>query len=163
MTVSKLIADLSEFCRSKTAHFSLPVPVQKNDTEALFIAPNVYKQRLPSINDYEKHSPFILVQYLKGGQRQKEGQRPQATAEIRITVCIYNRDNEEEGSLALINVISSIKQGLLTQVVVGEQFILDVDAGIEDEVYPDNTAPYFIGDIYGKFLLPPIEREVYFG
>lgn len=163
MTVPKLIADLSEFCESKTAHFSLPVPVQKNDTEELFIPPNVFKQRLPSINDYEKHSPFILVQYLKGGQSQKEGQRPQATAEIRITVCIYNRDNEEEGSLALLNVVSAIRQGLLTQVVIGEQFKLDVEAGMEDEIYPDNTAPYFIGDIYCKFLLPPIEREVYFG
>lgn len=49
---------------------------------------------------------------------------------------------------------------LLRQVVIGEQFTLDLEAGLEVLVYPDDTAPYFVGEMISTWILPPVEREV---
>lgn len=163
MTVVKLLNDLKLFCEEKTTEFLFPVPVHKNDTEAKFINPNVYKQQTPVIDDAYKCSPFILVQYLSGNNTQKAGLYSKASAQIRIVFCVYNKENASEGSVALITLMDAVKHGLLKQVVIGEQFKLDVDIGIEDTVYTENTSPYFLGEMNCTFKLPPIEREVIYG
>lgn len=37
---------------------------------------------------------------------------------------------------------------------------LDLEAGLETIVYPDDTAPYFVGEMISTWMLPPVEREV---
>ena len=46
------------------------------------------------------------------------------------------------------------------QVVIGGQFTLDLEAGLETLVYPDDTAPYFVGEMISTWKLPLVEREV---
>lgn len=163
MTVAKLQNELKMFCAERTSGYKLPVPVQKNDTEVKFSSPNVYKQQTPIIDDAYKYSPFILIQYLGGNNTQKAGLYSKSSARIRIVFCVYNRENASEGSVALINLMDAVKHGLLKQVVIGEQFKLDLDIGVEDTVYIENTSPYYLGEITCTFKLPPIEREVSYG
>lgn len=163
MTVTKLLCDLKTFCERQTAHFLYCVPVQKGDTEEKCRPPNVFKQRVPHTDEAEKYSPLILVQYLGGGTKQPQGLRAETIAKIRISFCVYDRISEEEGSIALLTLMDAVKHSLLQQVIIGKQFKLDLETGVEDEVYNENTAPYYIGELNCVFKLPPVEREVYYG
>ena len=49
---------------------------------------------------------------------------------------------------------------LLRQVVIGGQFTLDLEAGLEVLVYPDDTAPFCVGEMASTWKLPAVEREV---
>ena len=49
---------------------------------------------------------------------------------------------------------------MLEEGIVGKQFILDREAGLESLVYPDNTAPYYAGEMISVWKLPIIERKV---
>ena len=60
----------------------------------------------------------------------------------------------------LLNLMERIRVALLRQVVIGEQFTLDLEAGLEVLGYPDDTAPYFVGEMISTWILPPVEREV---
>ena len=82
-----------------------------------------------------------------------------SSAKVRSICCVYN-DDEQEGGLMLLNLMERIRVALLRQVVIGEQFTLDLEAGLEVLVYPDDTAPYFVGEMISTWILPPVEREV---
>ena len=48
------------------------------------------------------------------------------------------------------------------QVQIGKEFVLDEQEGVESVVYPDDTAPYYAGEMIGTFHIRPIQREVDF-
>ena len=80
-------------------------------------------------------------------------------AKVRSICCVYN-DDEQEGGLMLLNLMERLRIAMLRQVVIGGQFTLDLEAGLETIVYPDDTAPYFVGEMISTWMLPPVEREV---
>ena len=159
MTRSKLLDDLKKFIADAVKDFQLPTSLQKGDTTIEVRAPEVHKMRLPNARDYKKVAPYILIQFTTGTDKQTHGKQSDSNAMIRLIFCVYC-DNEEEGAMHLLNVMDAVRIRLLKRVVVGEQFKLDTDAGLDSVVYTDNTAPYYAGEMIGTFLLPPIEREV---
>ena len=154
MTLSKLMEDLKAFCVDATKHFKLPTALQKGDTEIITRAPEVYKQRLPNSKDAKKVAPYILIQAENGIYKQDHGKQADASATVFITFCVYDND-EQEGAMMLLNVIR-----LLRQIVIGDQFKLDTDVGLEFLIFREDTAPYYGGVITATFKMPPIEREV---
>ena len=60
----------------------------------------------------------------------------------------------------LLNLMERLRIYLLKQVVIGGQFQLDLKAGLESLVYPDDTAPYYAGEMLSTWILPAVEREV---
>ena len=56
-----------------------------------------------------------------------------------------------------------VRIALLKQGVIGRQFRLDVRAGIEYLVYPDNIYPFYAGEMVSTWKLPTVEREVNYG
>jgi hypothetical protein len=73
---------------------------------------------------------------------------------------VYCRD-EQEGALNLLNLMERLQIELERAVVIGGQFRLDLqDEGIETLVYPDNTAPYFIGEMSTTWISRAARREV---
>ena len=54
------------------------------------------------------------------------------------------------------------QERLLEQVQIGKEFVLDEQEGVESVVYPDDTAPYYAGEMIGTFHIRPIQREVDF-
>lgn len=60
----------------------------------------------------------------------------------------------------LLNLMERFRIGLLKRVVIGGQFELDLQAGMESLIYPEDTAPYYAGEMVSIWKLPPIKREV---
>lgn len=137
----------------------MPIRMQKGDTEQSSRAADVYLMRLPDSTSAQKKAPYIIHQLITGKDIQFEGESETASAVIRSIFCVYN-DNEEEGALMLVNLMERLRISLLKQIVVGDQFQLDLEAGLESIVYPDDTAPYYAGEMLSTWKLPAIQREV---
>ena len=44
--------------------------------------------------------------------------------------------------------------------IANGQFELDLQDGVESMIYPDDTAPYFVGEMMTTWRMPPVKREV---
>lgn len=162
MTKEQLLDDLKSFLVGVTKHYELPEALQKGDTEQKFRAPEIYKMRLPNSNDAKKKAPYIIAQYVTGKDYHRQLQQSQSNAVVRLIFCVYNKD-EEEGALSLLNVMETVRLELMKQVLIGKCFKLDTDAGVESLVYPEDTAPYYAGEMMFTVFVPPTEREVFYG
>ncbi len=162
MTKVQLLDDFTTFLEDATKHFLLPVAMQKGDTERKFRAPEIHKMRLPNSNDAKKKTPYIIVQYVTGKDFQKQAQQSQSVAVVRLIFAVYS-DDEQEGAVSLLNVMETVRIKLMKKVVVGRRFKLDTDEGVESIVYPEDTAPYYAGEMMFSVLVPPTEREVFYG
>lgn len=161
MTRVGLIEALKQMCEEAVEKMRLPVAVQKGDTKRQFKKPEIYGMRLPNSSNADKYVPYIIVQFINSSHVQKEGTNPVYTAAVRFIFAVYSED-EQEGAIMLLNVMDRVQQKLLKKVQVGKVFLLNVHEPLETLVYPDNTAPYFAGEMIGTFILPPTEREVDF-
>lgn len=138
----------------------MPVAMQKGDTEQPAPrAAEVYRTRLPDSTSAKKKAPYILHQIITGKDVQPSGEKEQSSATVRTIFCVYSSD-EQEGGLMLLNLMERLRIALLEQVVIGKQFQLDLEAGLESLVYPEDTAPYFAGEMVSTWSLPAIERKV---
>ena len=147
----------------------LPVRIQTNDDkdainedpEKEWRVPDVYLMRLPDSKEAKKKAPYVIVQLGPTGDMQDERQLDDAYATIRIVCCVYDK-NEQTGALNLLNLAGRIRIGLLKACTFGDNdaFVLDKTEKLEFLAYPDDTAPYYAGEMIGVWHLPPIKREV---
>ena len=107
----------------------------------------------------KKKAPYILHQVITGKDAQSPGNPSISLATVRTVFCVYHKD-EQEGGLALLNLMERLRIAMLEEGIVGKQFVLDREAGLESLVYPDNTAPYYAGEMISVWKLPIIERKV---
>lgn len=156
-----LLERLRDITETATGDIILPVKEQKGDTgdSAKSRAADVHLMRLPDSRAAQKKAPYIIHQLITGKDIQPQGENEMASAVVRSIFCVYN-DNEEEGSLMLVNLMERLRIHLLRQVVIGDQFQLDLVAGLESIVYPEDTAPYYAGEMVSTWILPAIQREV---
>ena len=159
MNVPFLIEALKDFTEKAVADFSLPCALQKGDREQIYRAPEVHKMRLPDSTSYEKKAPYIIIRYLKSVDRQKNSRHGDSLATVRFIFVVYGED-EESGSMSLLNVMERVKSELMETVVIGNVFRLDTETGLEATVYTEDTSPYFGGEMIGTFYLPCAERTV---
>lgn len=159
MTRITLLERLRDFTKEATAELMMPMRMQKGDAEQKYRPADVYLMRLPDGTSATKKAPYVLHQLITGKDQQPSGNRIESTAHIRSICCVYN-DDEQEGGLMLLNLMERLRVALLKQVVIGNQFTLDLDAGLEVLIYPDDTAPYFVGEMISVWKLPAVEREV---
>lgn len=159
MTVVALLYALKKECEEAVKGLKLPTAIQKGDTENRKREAEVHIMRLPRSSDAKKIAPYIIIQYVSGKQWLGEQSAHFRTATVRFIFCVYN-ENEEEGALELLNLMEAVKTRLLRSVKIGACFTLDREMNFEDLVYPDDTAPYYAGELIGECHLPPIEQEV---
>ena len=114
---------------------------------------------LPKKEDEIQQIPYILIKYLTGKDEKTPGEETEAQASIRIIVATYAED-AEEGSMALLNVISNLRYNFLKDEELNQQFRLVLP--LESIIYPDDTRPYYLGEMMTIWTLPPVEREVNF-
>lgn len=62
--------------------------------------------------------------------------------------------------MRLLNLMDLVQEALLRQVKIGNCYRLDVHKPLDMLIYPDDTAPYFVGEMVGTFNLPATKREV---
>lgn len=154
-----LLEQLRDITKKATGDIILPVKEQKGDAKKTSRAADIHLMRLPDSRAAQKKAPYIIHQLITGKDIQPQGENETASAVVRSIFCVYN-DNEEEGSLMLVNLMERQRIHLLRQVVIGDQFQLDLVAGLESMIYPDDTAPYYAGEMVSAWILPAIQREV---
>ncbi len=154
-----LLEQLRDITKSATGDIILPVKEQKGDAEKITRAADIHLMRLPDSRAAQKKAPYIIHQLITGKDIQHQGENETASAVVRSIFCVYN-DDEEEGSLMLVNLMERLRIHLLRQVVIGDQFQLDLEAGLESMIYPEDTAPYYAGEMVSTWILPAIQREV---
>lgn len=154
-----LLHRLKDFTEEATKDLLLPVKIQsEKDTQTERTA-EVHLMRLPDSKAAHKKAPYVLHQFITGADQQAPGTRDTSTATVRSIFCVYS-DNEEEGGMHLLNLMERVRIALLRQRVIGDQFTLDLEAKLETLCYPDDTAPYFAGEMVSVWKLPAVEREV---
>ncbi|MCL2087652.1 MAG: hypothetical protein FWH05_08695 [Oscillospiraceae bacterium] len=119
-------------------------------------SPKVYLMRLPDKDAETNLIPYIVLQYLTGKDEQPPGEPPYSTCTIRIVAATYSED-AGEGAKDLLNVLTRIRIALLKSGGVG-QFLLCKP--LENIVYPDETNPYYLGEMLTIWEIPIIQREV---
>ncbi|MCD8199809.1 MAG: hypothetical protein LUD25_02475 [Coriobacteriaceae bacterium] len=159
MTQTDLLNDLKEFTELITKDVILPTRIQKEDEEPGLRAPDVYLMRITDARSAEKKAPYILHQLITSKDKQAPNQRMTSQAQIRSIVCVYSR-NDEEGGLMLVELMERMRIAILEAIAIGHQFTLDRDEGVEILYYPDDTAPYFVGEMLTTWNMPNIERKL---
>lgn len=159
MTRKDLLDCLKNFTEEAVKDVIMPTKMQKGDTEEKFRIADVYEMRLPDSTSYQKWAPYIIHQLMTGNDSQERGNQVEAQAVIRTIFCVYHKD-EQEGSLLLLELMERFRIALLMNVIIGSQYELDLQTGLESLVYPDDTAPFFAGEMVSTWKLPPITREV---
>lgn len=164
MTRNDLLEQLRAFTFEVTADLIMPVKPQKEDggTPPDPRAADVYLMRLPDSKSAMKKSPYIIHQLITSKDIQPTGQRGDSRAVVRSIFSVYN-DDEQEGGLMLLNLQERFRIALLRKVIIGKRYQLDLEAGLEALLYPDDTAPFFAGEMVSTWRLPSIEREVQYG
>lgn len=156
-----LLKQLSDFSKTATGDIIMPVRLQEGDTEQTFRAAGVHLMRLKNSKAAQKTAPYIIHQIITGKDVQPKGEPVSSTATVRSIFAVYNED-EQEGGLMLLNLMERLRISLLKAVVIGRQYELDLEAGIETIIYPDDTAPYYAGEMASTWKLPAVKREVVF-
>ena len=161
-----LLEQLKAFTMNATGDLLLPVRQQEKDiTEPLPRAADVFLMRLPDFQSATKKAPYILHQVITGADVQDEGEdAPDASAVIRSIFCVYCKD-EQEGGLHLLNLMERLRIALLETPIIGKRYELNLQSGIESMIYPDGvagtdrTAPYYLGEMLSTWELPKIQRK----
>lgn len=161
MTKVILLRQLKDFTEKATWDLLLPVRVQTQGEQKKDRRAEVHLMRLPDSKAAHKKAPYILHQLITGADRQTPGNREDASATVRTIFCVYN-DDEEKGAMLLLNLMERLRIELLRTRVIGAQFHLDLETPMEMLCYPDDTAPYFAGEMVSSWTLPAVEREVTF-
>lgn len=152
-----LLEELVKFTEQVTADLIMPVQQQKNE-EAMPRPAMVYKMNLPDIKATKQKAPYIIHQIITGRDEQLQGQQPNANALVRTVFCVYNPD-EQEGGLMLLNLMERLRIALLRERIIGGQFQLDMQEGVETFVYPDNIKPFYLGEMVSTWFIPAIKHE----
>lgn len=158
MTPTVLMEAIKAYIQEKTKDIMLPVKGNRGE-DSKERPPGVYLMNLPKKTDETQQIPYILIKYLTGKDDEVPGEPDEAQASIRIIVATYAED-AEEGSMALLNIISKLRYNFLKDEEINQQFRLVPP--LEHIIYPDDTRPYYLGEMMTIWTLPPIQREVNF-
>lgn len=156
-----LLEALKDFTECETRDLLLPTRVQKVGEKPALRPPDVYRMRLPDSKSADKKAPYYIHQLITASDKQKPGEETDSIANIRTIMCAYCED-EQEGALHLLNMSERFRIPLLRKRLIGDkgQFSLNMEEGLELFIYPDDTKPYFLGEIVSTWHMPPVEREV---
>lgn len=153
-----LLKELRTFTLEVTRDLIFPVAQQKEDKDPPKPrAAEVFCTRLPDSKSAKKKAPYILHQFLNDKAVQPSGNQLGWTAFVRSIFCVYNPD-EQEGGLSLLTLMDQLYLSLLERPIVGAQFTLDLEAGMESMVYPEDSAPYFAGEMVTAWRMLPVKR-----
>ncbi len=155
----EFLVALRVFTQKAIQDLILPTRVQKGDEDAVCRPADVFLMRLPDATSATKKAPYIVHQIITGKDVQASGQQPKSIAVMRSIFCVYS-DDEQEGGLMLLNLMERLRIALLRTTIIDKRYQLDMEAGAEIIIYPDDTAPYYLGEMATTWQLPSIEREV---
>ena len=157
MTPIFLLDNLQTFIEENTADILLEVKVRTGPATEKERAAAVYKMALPEKDDNTQQVPYILLKVLTGTDEKEAGKPKAGEVRVRIIIVTYATD-EQQGQLALLNLILRLRERLQKQHIIGGRFCLEYP--FEYIIYQDTTPPYYMGEIMTLWSVPTIEREV---
>lgn len=166
-----LLYALKDFTTQTVKGLPMPVKRQKQDEQEPQPRPAaVYLAQLSNMTSLEKKAPFILHQAVTsedvvGNANKGTGRTPrpelQSIAVVRSVFCVYHPD-EQEGGLALLNLMEEMRIALLMYPILNNVFELELKEGINQMVYPETgergTAPFYLGEMVTTWKMPPVTR-----
>lgn len=158
MTNITLLEQLKLFTEETIKDIILPVRLQKGDSEQQSRVADVYLMRLPDSTAATKKAPYIIHQLVTSKDTQPAGWQESGSSVVRSVFCVYC-ENEQEGALHLLNLMERLRIQLLQQVIIGQQYQLDLETGVEMLIYPEDSAPYYAGEMSTTWKMPSVERE----
>jgi len=159
MTSVMLLDTLAERSEEAVKDLLMPMKPTKEDPEPAIRAPTVYKARLPDGKASTKYAPYILHTVINTSYNQPVGEQPQGICNVRTLFCVYSPD-ESKGGIYLLNCMERIRIDLMRDPILADQFQLDYEGGLEQLVYPDDTAPFYLGEMMTVWSMPhPVRRE----
>lgn len=158
MTNITLLEQLKLFTEETIKDIILPVRLQKGDSERQSRTADVYLMRLPDSTAATKKAPYIIHQLVTSKDTQPAGRQESGSSVVRSVFCVYC-ENEQEGALHLLNLMERLRIQLLQQVIIGQQYQLDLETGVEMLIYPEDSAPYYAGEMSTTWKMPSVERE----
>jgi len=158
MTRTVLLECLRDFTREATNDVILPVHATKEKPRPKPRSADVYLMRLKKSSASTMYAPYILHQVITGKDIQPESKPETGRTVVRSIFAVYH-DDESEGGLALLELMERLRIELLRRVVIGKQFQLDLKDGLETLIYPDDTAPYYAGEMISTWIMPGVGRE----
>ena len=160
MTRIILLEQLKAFTENSIRDIIMPVKRQENDREEPKPrTAEVHLMRLIKGTSAKKAAPYIIHQVITGRDYQGQGEPAKGQTVVRSIFGVYSED-EQEGSLMLLGLIEKLRFDLLETVIIGNQFQLNLEAGLEMLIYPDDTAPYYVGEMISTWHIPGIKRKV---
>ena len=161
MTKVALLEAFKAYTEQLVKDVILPVSPQKNDKDEdpKCRAPEVHIGRLPDTASSTKKAPYILHQIVNSKTVQEPGELPESVCVVRSIFCVFNKD-AEKGTLSLIELMERMRLSILMDLWLDDQFELDRADGLEDLVYSNDTAPYYMGEMLSVWKLPMVKREV---
>lgn len=165
MTRNDLLFSLKEFTEDVVKDLMLPVRMQKDDAEQPpDRQPEVHLMRLPDPKSVTKKAPYILHEIVETHDKQAQGRLTVSTVRIRSVFCIYH-PVDELGGLALNECMERLRIGMLRSRVLGHSRLImsDQDHGedhLQTYVYPNDFAPYHLGEMITTWEIPSVEMEV---
>ena len=159
MTSVMLLEALKLRTEEATAELLMPMKPTKGEPEPELRAAKVYKARLPDEKASNKYAPYVLHTVVNTSYKQEPGEiAPLGLVNVRTLFCVYSAD-EQEGGLYLLTLMERLRVDLLIHPVLEKQFKLDAEGGIEQLVYPDDTAPFYLGEMMTVWKMPPVRQE----
>ena len=153
------LEQLKTATQAAVKEFMLPTRIQSANDEPTCREADIYLMRLNDSKSAFKKAPYIIHQLITGRDIQPEGQPVRSSVQVRSIFCVYS-DDEQEGGLMLLGLAERVRIYLLRHTVIGERYQLDLEQGADFIAYPDDTAPYFAGEMVTTWKIPTIEREV---
>lgn len=161
MTKTDFLENLKVFTEEAVKDLLLPFKPQTSQEkpEDCFRAADIYLMRLKEGKAAEKKAPYILHQVITSRDEQPESQEVNSKVVVRSIFCVYNAD-EQEGGLQLLGLIERFRIAVLKQVLIANRYQIDLVAGLEGFIYPEDTTPFYIGEMVSTWILPAVKREV---
>lgn len=156
MTAVILLDYLEEFIKQRTRDILLEVRAPLGEDTKRRPA-EVHKMRLPKKEDSTKRVPYLLLQILSGNDAREEDGTPVSLCKIRIVIATYSED-QKNGAYDVANLIMRIRTELERTGIIGGCFCLQ--RPLEYLIYPDDTAPYYFGEMITNWTIPDIRMEV---
>lgn len=157
MTPFVLLDELKTFIEKETKDLLSPVMLTHGSKGPKERAAQVFVMRLKEEADKTNKVPYVLLQFIKSEDKQEPGKATECRCWVRIIAVTYAKE-EDEGALALLNLLTRIRLALLREGIIGRQFVLE--SPLEAVMYPDTPTPYHLGEMMSVWRMKAMESEV---
>ena len=118
----------------------------------------IFTGRLPDRKSETTKAPYILNAILNSNFFQRPGEQPDNDVTVRTVVCVHH-ENGELGAAGLLNLLERMRISYTAYPILDDMYEVDFEKGIQDLIYPDDTAPFYMAEQITVWKLPPVKRE----